>query len=977
MLRPHRHPRWAVLLAAACSSGVAPTGVTPPPPAAPGAPASITIVSGDGQSAAAGSVLPVTLNVLVKDAAGAAVPGVAVHFTVDSGGGSLAVTSATTGSNGVASGGSWTLGSGAGVTNVVSATVTGIATAKFHAASFGVVARTLFNNITVSPGGGTFTYNQTGDALNGLALTVPAGAYITPTQWTIVADSTIAVPLPTGFSQVGPVLVITNGQNYADSVMTLTMPMHLASGMAVAPFYFDPVSGTLEGIPMVAQNATSATLATRHFSGDLMAIPGSGATTGSLRQSLRAGFGSVRIVWVQINSAQLVGTFATTFTPGVDDWEFINYGDYASPRGDCEGMSITAMFYYYFFRLGTAPRPGLYHQFDQSLANQWDNVQGIRFAGSVQADIAPVYLAGLAQLSKLKLAGLNTGTLADYLTSYWILLTLKLTKNPVLLALFDGNVGHAVVAYAATSNGPTTTVSFADPNFPGNTTRTMTFDQGVLRPVSASTNAQTSTVNFIEAYALAVTAEIPLGQISTRWQQFVAGTAGSDRYPATYHFEIFDSIAGTWSTLGSTFQTTAAQVMMRTICPSCPRKAVGGSDPDQQSGEIWDSTGQFLLAPGAVINNVTTTTPYVAVMYALSPFGNSNSPGFVDYLPFIFNHGTFFIQPSSSAPSANVPVSFVAHNAGIATPTSTFTWTFGDTPAPVVVTGDSTVSHTYTVTGSYTASVTLRDGSGTARGQASVTMNVQPGATFAIAPILLDAVPGDMVTMTATAHGALPTHVNYTWTFGDGFPSVIEKDITTVQHIWGPVGTFPVTLTVTDSAGVNAIGQATNTACVGTAWRITAFNVQLSTQPGPGAPLATFAAFDSLDDKLEQVAAIPSDGLLYLGDGTFFPERGVYFQVVPPGTGAAGACWLRAGYLTQVARVLGGNYSFSGSVTNGQVSGSAYTALTIIPAGAGNTFSNSINAGMSGRQMTGTVVFTSYLYGGNRTYSFVAMLVGQ
>ena len=978
MSRPHRSSLTIALFLAACSSSVAPTGSTPPP-AAPGAPASIAIVSGAGQSAAAGSVLPVTLSVMVTDGSGIAVPGVTVRFTVDSGGGALTVTSATTGSNGVASGGSWTLGSGAGITNVVTATVTGIATVKFHGTSFGIVARTLFSSASVSAGGTTLTYAKSGDPLNGLTLTVPAAAYTTTTQWTIVADSSVVVPLPAGFSQVGPVLVITNGQNYADSIMTLTMPMHLAAGMTVAPFYYDPVSGTLEGVPMVAQTATSATLATQHFSGDLMAIPGSGATAGSLRQSLRAGFGSVRVVWVQIDATKLVGTYSSTFTPGIDDWEFINYGDYIAPNGICEGMSITAMYYHYFFRLGTSPRAGLYHQFDQSLANQWDNVQGIRFAGSVQGDYLARWDQGINQVEMLTDIATANGTAATNLTSSWVLLTLKLTGRPVLIALQRSGGGHAVVAYAATSTGSTTLVSIANPNNPGVTTQTMTFINGVLQPIPIAVNAGEVPRNYVKAYALGVSTEVPLNQVATRWQEFVAGKAGSDRYPATYHFEILDSLTGTWSTLGSTFQTTAAQVAIRTICPSCPAKTVGGSDPDQQFGQIWDSAGQYLLAPGAVINGITTTTPYVGVMLASSPFGNSSSPGFVDYLPFIFNHGTFFIQPSTSTPTANLPVSFVTHHGGIATPSSTFTWNFGDNTAPVVKTGDSTVNHTFTTAGSYAVSVTLRDGSGNARGQASVTMNVQPGATFAISPALLDAIPGDVATMTATAHGALPAHVNYTWTFGDGFPSATVKDVTTVQHIWGPVGTFPVTLTVTDSLNFTVLGQATNTACIGTAWRLTAFNIQSNVAAGPDAPSDYVAALTALYVYLDQVAATPSDGLFYLGDGTFFPEQGVYFQVAAPGTGAAGACWLRAGYIAQAARVLGVNssYTFSGTPTNGSINGAAYSNLPFLPITFGNTFNNTFTAGMGGRTMTGTVHFGSSLWGGGRTYNFTAALIGQ
>src|ERR1019366_3276976 len=264
-------------------------------------------------------------------------------------------------------------------------------------------ARTVFNATPVSSGGGTLVYSKPGDPLNGLTVKVPAAAYPTATQWTIVADSSVRVPLPTGFSQVGPALVISNSQGYADSVITLTMPMPLAANIAVAPFYFDPTTQTLEGIPLVARNATSVTLAARHFSADLMAIPRNGGGTGGLRASLRLSFGDVEIVWVQTPQSQLVGTYTSGFQVGVDNWEFINNGDYISPGGDCEGMSVTEMYYYYFKAPGGGRR--LYHNFDISLANPYANVQGVRLAGAVQGDYDANWAPGVNQVAHLFAVG--------------------------------------------------------------------------------------------------------------------------------------------------------------------------------------------------------------------------------------------------------------------------------------------------------------------------------------------------------------------------------------------------------------------------------------------------------------------------------------------------------------------------------------------------------------------------------------------
>ena len=383
----------------------------PPPPVA----TSLVLQSGDGQQAEIGKPLAVRPTVQVRDASGAAMAGVAVAFTVDSGGGSLAATSAVTSADGTASSGVWTLGTSLGP-NVVSAVVSGIAPVRFRAVGTLPVTRTLVDTQTIAPSGGVIRYAKTGDPLSGLTIIIPPRSYPTVTRWTVRADSSIAVALPPDFVQVGPVLLISNGQNYADSVITVTTPMRMARSVAVAPFYFDPQTGTLEAIPLVARTDSSATFATRHFSNDMMALPRNAPVGGALRSNSSMSFGTVNVVWVGIPKARLVGSFSSGFRPGADDWEFVNYGDYVSANGICEGMSITAMYYHYFVRAGGgAP---LFHRYDQSLANQWDNVQGIRFAGSVQGDYAQRFYAGVDQIQSLIDDGLARGGAVEDLGAF-------------------------------------------------------------------------------------------------------------------------------------------------------------------------------------------------------------------------------------------------------------------------------------------------------------------------------------------------------------------------------------------------------------------------------------------------------------------------------------------------------------------------------------------------------------------------------
>src|SRR3989475_5422609 len=88
----------------------------------PSAPASVSAGPGDGQTGLMGYALNIAPAVVVRDAASLPVPNVAVTFAVASGGGSVTGANATTGVDGVATVGSWTVQLG---TNTLTATASG------------------------------------------------------------------------------------------------------------------------------------------------------------------------------------------------------------------------------------------------------------------------------------------------------------------------------------------------------------------------------------------------------------------------------------------------------------------------------------------------------------------------------------------------------------------------------------------------------------------------------------------------------------------------------------------------------------------------------------------------------------------------------------------------------------------------------------------------------------------------------------
>ena len=107
---------------------VATLGTLPSATSAPfdiiGVAAQIAVQAGDGQTANVSSAVPIPPAVVVRDQFGSPVPGWSVTFAVASGGGSVTGANATTNTSGIATVGSWTLGSSPG-SNTLTATASG------------------------------------------------------------------------------------------------------------------------------------------------------------------------------------------------------------------------------------------------------------------------------------------------------------------------------------------------------------------------------------------------------------------------------------------------------------------------------------------------------------------------------------------------------------------------------------------------------------------------------------------------------------------------------------------------------------------------------------------------------------------------------------------------------------------------------------------------------------------------------------
>ncbi|WP_321506751.1 PEGA domain-containing protein [uncultured Methanoregula sp.] len=117
--------------------------------------------SGDSQSATVGTSVSTLPSVIVRDANNNPVSGVSVTFAVTSGGGTATGASATTGTNGIATAGGWTLGTTAG-TNILTVTSGSLTPVTFIATGTTTTSAPTITAITPTYGYNTSVVSITG-----------------------------------------------------------------------------------------------------------------------------------------------------------------------------------------------------------------------------------------------------------------------------------------------------------------------------------------------------------------------------------------------------------------------------------------------------------------------------------------------------------------------------------------------------------------------------------------------------------------------------------------------------------------------------------------------------------------------------------------------------------------------------------------------------------------------------------------------
>ncbi len=558
-------------------------------------------------------------------------------------------------------------------------------------------------SITIGPGGGTFTVSKPGTPVDGMQIIVPSNAYPETRTFSVSYATIQSHQLGEYFNPVSPLIKISNGGGYSDLGMKVKVPVHVPSGYFAMGFFYDEITGKLEGLPVEALDSNSITVSTRHFASNSGSL---GKFGGYLRAKDLTSLGNLIISSIEETKLNRQPVISSGFKPGIDDWEFINYGSSIAPGGHCAGQSMTAMWYYYEKKL--KGDSALFHRYDRvndrtKPAMLWqDNPNGYRFASTIQEDFD---FDGWIRRLKFQFT-------FPQLTWKAFALAMLVTGEPqsVLIMRSTDSSGHAMIVYKiGIAEGK---LYIADPNFPNNrgtdgteSIRTINFTNGKFDPYPSSLNAASSPILFDEIGYFGKTTFINWPQIGTRWAQFQSGTIGNGLFP-NYWLEIIVR-NGNVNDLQDKMNADSDTLKVQTRC-SC-NWVLPGTDHSQRL-DVYDTSGN--LAASGVSQNKGIATKLLKpgsnkFGFYIMGANEKSAENYVDFKWMSINRTSLQIYPDTLKGDVNIDYTFTARTNGTAPQNAKYTWNFGDGSSEVTKTNDSLATHRFSKAGIFSVAVSL------------------------------------------------------------------------------------------------------------------------------------------------------------------------------------------------------------------------------------------------------------------------------
>ena len=325
---------------------------------------------------------------------------------------------------------------------------------------------------------------------------------------------------------------------------------------------------------------------------------------------------------------------------------------------------------------------------------------------------------------------------------------------------------------------------------------------GRTEPIEAPTVNGKATVTYIAGsisgsgviHAFSGGARTGSGNSSAGGATVKVGTAGAERIAVRSEPTSVPVTGGTVVVVASLFDAAGNPIINTPVTFSSDfgslssNSATTDANGNARVALTTNRTTVITVTAGSKIQPYTLTAlspPTVTLACGTSNAATVGVPVNCTITPSVSSNG------SSSAPIQNV----------------TINWGDGSGEQPLgVVTGPTTVAHTYTTTGSFAVTASATDAN-SQRGTAVTTLNVTRSIpSITITPSSPTATVGQTITFTVTPPAASatgPQTTNVTLDFGDGTSRDLGAitSATTVPKSYGSTGTFIATATVTDSAG--------------------------------------------------------------------------------------------------------------------------------------------------------------------------------
>ncbi len=407
-------------------------------------------------------------------------------------------------------------------------------------------------SVSIGQAGGTV--DITDGPIRGFKIEVAPDAF--PESKTVVVSSAPVTEHSLGhdFNPISPMIRVDYGGGYAEEPMLVHVPVQVPAGHFAMGFYYDEETGEVEGIPVAAITDSEIVLVTQHFSGQHL---GDGRKSGILRADTFAD-----ILVASVRADTLYGVQESGFRPGIDDWEFANYGSYIASHGHCTGQSMTAMWYYSARKLREGDPP-LYNRFS-TLSGMWqDNRDGYRFASVVWADQDATKRWNWA--SKFDAIG-TTRFQHDELHYLSFAYAIHISRKPQLIEVWSNTGGHAMIVYRANNR----VLSIADPNFPSTYNHFVTLAENrTFLPYESRESADAPPTVYPQIYYVAKTALYSFDGLAARYNEMLAHTIG-DYPPNTFPPVDVMWLDGTdWKELADTLASDVDTLTLAASCPLC------------------------------------------------------------------------------------------------------------------------------------------------------------------------------------------------------------------------------------------------------------------------------------------------------------------------------------------------------------------------------------------------------------------------